>query len=113
MAEGTADGLSPDVPEGTREVVKLPNESLPMFYANNVALKCSLWDFVLDFGLLHEATPQRIVYRDEVRVIMSPQHAKVFAQLLTDHINQYVDKFGPIPDAPPDEESNETKHSEG
>ncbi len=83
-----------------REVVRVRAEDVPTYYANNVGFRVSLWDFTMDFGSILEASEQRLVYRDDATVIMSPQHALVFSELLIQHIARYQEQYGPIPKAP-------------
>ena len=59
-------------------------EGVPTFYANNVSFRTSFWDFTMDFGLLMEATEERMLIRNVATVILSPQHTALFAQVLND-----------------------------
>ena len=80
-----------------RQPERQRSADVPTIYANNVSIKTSLWDMTIDFGLIVEATLEALVYRDEVTIIMSPQHAKVFAEAMTKTVEQYEQQYGPIP----------------
>ncbi len=75
-----------------------------MVYANNASFRTSIWDIAVDFGTIEAADEQTIVVRNAVRVIMSPQHARVLAELLTKNVADYERQFGPIPQPPDFEE---------
>jgi hypothetical protein len=66
-------------------------------YANSVQLETTPWDMKFVFGLISEATDQKLVIEDQCEVLLSPQHAKVFAAVLIRNIKQYEEKFGKIP----------------
>jgi hypothetical protein len=66
-------------------------ESLIDAYANSVRLNVSLWDFRFNFGLIEEGL--QVV--EESRVIMSPQHAKMFYRFER-NLQLYEEKFGEI-----------------
>jgi hypothetical protein len=48
----------------------------PAFYANSTFVTMSLFDFMLDFGQIKEASPSVLRTEDVARVIMSPQHTQ-------------------------------------
>jgi hypothetical protein len=79
-------------------------------YSNNVQIKSSVWDVLMDFGLVLESNRRRLEIESHVRIMMSPQHAKVFSALLSRQIERYEKQFGPIPSAgnpPPEDEEDE------
>jgi len=111
MTEGAMDGPGRSTPTPDQKVEKITPEGLPHFYVNNVGLRMSIWDFVLDFGIILEADVDKLTFRDVATIVMSPQHAKAFAKVLTRHIKGYEDQFGRIP-LPPDfdEKLGESAH---
>ena len=105
MTEDATNELVADVP-AERVIERITPEGLPITYANNVLLHSSIWDFTMDFGLILEATPSKLKFQDTAKVIMSPQHMAVFAEILADHVRQYEEKFGRIPRPPKDREAS-------
>jgi len=82
--------------EGTRKehYHKAPN--FLSVYANSARLLVSPWDFRFIFGEIEEATGECLDIREDVRVTMSPEHAKAVFQMLERNIRQYEEKFGEI-----------------
>lgn len=80
-----------------------PSEGVPVVYANNASFRVSYWDLTLDFGIVENLVEGELLVRNQVRVVMSPQHARVLSQLLATHIAAYERQFGPLP-IPPDAE---------
>ena len=68
---------------------KLDNKNM---YVNSVDLGFGLYDFTLK---LKKVNPDGNL-SDEMNVFMSPQHAKSFAILLSQSINEYENVFGEI-----------------
>ena len=68
---------------------KLDNKSM---YVNNVDLGFGLYDFTFK---LKKVNPDGNL-SDEMDVFMNPQHAKSFAMLLSQSINEYEKVFGKI-----------------
>jgi Protein of unknown function (DUF3467) len=73
-----------------------PIENISSVYANSARLNISLWDFKFSFGEVEEITPDVMRVSEKVRVLMSPQHAKVFLQVFQQNLKRYEDKFGEI-----------------
>jgi Protein of unknown function (DUF3467) len=92
-----------------RPVQRITPENMQAVYANNVSMAISQWDISFAFGLLLDATENRIVVRDSVSVVMSPQHAKVFSQVLDRNIAIFEKQFGTLPfSADPEDETSES-----
>lgn len=72
-------------------------EDFVTVYSNSVQLEVSPWDFKFVFGEIKEASPIKLSIRDLIGVYMSPQHAKVFADVLNKNLKEYEEKFGKIP----------------
>jgi hypothetical protein len=70
----------------------------PDIYADAVQIRFSPFGLVLEMGLSTDAPNES---RTQVIVRMSPQHAKVFSQLLRNSVRAYEAQVGPIslPDA--------------
>jgi len=72
-------------------------EQLTTYYSNVVRFFVSNPDFVFDFAAKDPRMAGKTIEEKtkvEVRVVMSPQHAKVFANVLMENVQQYEKKFG-------------------
>jgi hypothetical protein len=65
-------------------------------YSNSARITVNLWDFRMLFGELEEATPELLKVTEGVKVIMSPQHVKVFLKVLERNVRKYEETFGEI-----------------
>ncbi|MEQ1947594.1 MAG: DUF3467 domain-containing protein [Bryobacteraceae bacterium] len=65
-------------------------------YANSVQVRASLWDFVLQFGVLNQTAPDAVNIQNFQGIILSPQQAKALANLLQQNVSQYESTFGEI-----------------
>jgi hypothetical protein len=79
-----------------------PSDSDPR-YANSVTIGMSQWDLTIDFGLATPApgslvSEMRLALRPVSRIVMSPTHAKVLAEILTTTISEWEHKFGRLPE---------------
>lgn len=78
----------------------LPSEQAPHYrlvYSNAVNMYKTAWDFRFDFGTLQGGTAGRpLLNQEQVSVVMSPQHAKVFTIIALGEIKKWEDKFGEI-----------------
>jgi hypothetical protein len=88
-------------------------ESVPSIYSNNAEITASNWDFKFKFGEIEGVSEGKIAVAERVRVVMSPQHAKVFCDVLAKHIARYEKQFGEINAGtnavPPDETETTTE----
>src|SRR5215208_2538311 len=89
------------------------SEDVPLFYANNVATKLTPWDLTMNFGIITDTKPGRITVKDTATVVMSPQHAKVFSQLLTRNIEKYEKRFGVLPISADDDDLDGDEDGDG
>jgi hypothetical protein len=72
-------------------------------YVNSVEIAFSQWDMTLDFQL---ATPVKAASAGEspfmvqrvARIVMSPTHAKVLAEMIKGAVGEWETRFGPLPD---------------
>ena len=71
-------------------------EGVPKFYANNVELRLSPWDFRITFGEVLDATEDGLIIERKVIVSMSPQHTKAVLDLLERNVKRYEEEFGEI-----------------
>lgn len=83
-----------------REIhIKIPEEILRGVYANQMVVRHSREEFVIDF--INVCPPEGIV---NARVIVSPGHLKRMVAALGENLARYEQRFGTvtISDAPPD-----------
>jgi len=83
-----------------REIhIKIPEEILRGVYANQMVVRHSREEFVIDF--INVCPPEGIV---NARVIVSPGHLKRMVTALGENLVRYEQRFGTvtISDAPPD-----------
>ena len=83
-----------------REIhIKIPEEILRGVYANQMVVRHSREEFVIDF--INVCPPEGIV---NARVIVSPGHLKRMVAALGENLARYEQRFGAvtISDAPPD-----------
>lgn len=81
-------------------VVDRPDD-VPRFYSNHVISSISPWDIEILFGDLHKTYDNQKAFfsaKALVSVMLSPQHAKAVAKLLTAQIARYEKVYGAIPD---------------
>jgi hypothetical protein len=88
--------------KGQRVVVTEDSVAVPTFYANNTAVETSLWDVFLKFAQTLETDKELnlVKVREVAYVRLSPQHARVVADILTAQLENYERVFGAIPRAP-------------
>ena len=76
--------------------VKLPDDVLSGVYSNQMVVRHTRDEFLLDFiGLF---PPQGVV---NARVIVSPGHLKRMIRALKDNLSRYETRFGPVIEAEP------------
>lgn len=76
--------------------VIIMEEKVEKVYSNLVSIEVSNFDLIFNFAQRNGDTnmpkPEDIV----ASVIMSPQHAKIFSQVLTENVKNYEDIFGTL-----------------
>ena len=65
-------------------------------YANSLQVRMSLYDFLLLFGTFNQTAPDTVNISNFQGVYLSPQNAKILANLLLQHVQQYEAAFGEI-----------------
>ena len=78
--------------------VKMSDDILRGVYANQMVVRHTREEFVLDF--LNLFPPTAVVTS---RVVVSPAHVKRILSAIQDNLRKYETQFGPVPDiaAPP------------
>jgi hypothetical protein len=85
---------------GEREIqIKIPDEVLRGAYANQMVVRHSREEFVLDF--INVCPPEGVV---NARVVVSPGHLKRMIAALSENLSRYEQRFGVVAasEAPPD-----------
>jgi len=65
-------------------------------YANSVQIRMSVWDFLLQFGLVTQSTPEAVQMTQFQGVYLSPQQAKALWNVLGQNVAHYESTFGEI-----------------
>ena len=76
---------------------RIDNETAEGIYSNIASIMFNRSEFYIDFGRL---VPGKQEVKVHARIITSPTHAKELARVLSQNIQQYEEKFGPIPGDP-------------
>ncbi len=66
------------------------------YYANNVGLGVSPWDFNFTFGRVKKANQNALEIDELCEVYLSPEHALVFLRALVERLKFYRDSYGAI-----------------
>ncbi len=82
-----------------------PDSPVPSIYANQVELHATNWDFRFRFGEAFDVQTENATVMERTRVIMSPQHAKAFLNVLSDNVRKYEAAFGEIRFNPKEKEA--------
>lgn len=75
-------------------------DQAPRFYASNIEVLVSVFDFKFKLGEVQEISPEKLVIKDIAVIAMSPQHALALADILNARLADYEGKFGKIPRPP-------------
>lgn len=88
----------------SQQNINIDLAALDPVYANQVLIGHTGFDFTLNFIQLSAPTGKLMA-----KVIMSPQHAKAFAEALEENISRYEASFGKINFSKAMKESEQTK----
>lgn len=73
-------------------------------YVNSAEIALSQWDMTIDFQLATpvmgggQASEPPFLAQRVARIVMSPTHAKVLAELIRGAVGEWETRFGPLPD---------------
>ena len=65
-------------------------------YANSVQIRVSLWDFLLQFGIVNQTAADHVAIQNFQGIYVSPQQAKALLNVLQQNVGQYESAFGEI-----------------
>lgn len=85
-----------DVADERQIPIKIPEHILRAVYANQMVVRHTREEFVLDF--LNFFPPEAIV---NARVIVSPGHVKRMIRALQENLARYEARFGPLVESEP------------
>ncbi|GBD07657.1 hypothetical protein HRbin21_01488 [bacterium HR21] len=89
-----ADKLHPDQPPVEHQInIELGEQEAQGIYSNLVIISHSMAEFVLDFTRILPGLPRARVH---ARILMTPQHAKLFWMALGENIRKYEQQYGEI-----------------
>src|SRR6476620_10879880 len=71
-------------------------DTAPVFYCNSAQILRSNFDFRILVAVIQKADDTEVVSTITAQIYMSPQHAKVFAKLITGQVEAHEQQFGPI-----------------
>jgi hypothetical protein len=89
--------LPQDSPEQEPPAAKLGQVSdAPILYVNTTRIASSFFDIQLHFGESIQTSSLEELTRARVIVVMTPEHAKAFADLLMKTLDDYEVQFGKL-----------------
>jgi hypothetical protein len=96
--------MQSSIPSRNRQTVKTRAADFTDRYANSVEVRSSFSDFRFVFGEV-DVDEEKVIIEERAKIVMSPQHAKMFLKIFTSHLQKYEAKFGWIPEPPVSEET--------
>ncbi len=66
---------------------------IPEYYTDSVNFMTNIYGFTLEFGVMQQ---QDEAPRPQVRIKMSPQHAKIMSLLLRKNVQEYERRIGTV-----------------
>ena len=83
-------------PGGERPIERKRGEDFVRFYANSVEIGISNWDVQIAFGEVIVADDRKVALQEKAIIVMSPQHAKAFLNVLLSNVALFEKQFGVI-----------------
>lgn len=90
-----------DVPQDSPEQQQLDTKmgqvsDAPILYVNTTRIGSSFFDIQMHFGETIQTSSSEELTRARVIVVMTPEHAKALAGLLTKTLDDYEEQFGKL-----------------
>jgi hypothetical protein len=83
-----------DDPQQAQQInIELGEKEAEGIYSNLAIISHSPAEFVFDFTRILPGVPRARVH---ARIVMTPQHARLFLNALEDNINKFERQYGPI-----------------
>lgn len=86
----------------------------PVYYTNHIGIGMTNYDITMTVAhRMGPAEPEEQITDEQIKcnIVMSPQHAKAFANILIENIRQYEELFGTITVEPNFEKYNALMNS--
>lgn len=98
VTDRTEQPKADEASKGRTPIVFLPApDPLPTFYVNNVQIRATLFEAMLDLGVIEEVSEERANVRPQARLMLSLPLAKRLADVLGQLVRDYENGHGPIP----------------
>jgi Protein of unknown function (DUF3467) len=93
------DQIAGSEPIPSNQFTNLKNPSFRSVYSNQTNFGSSAFDFNMTFGEIVDVDQEarHVTVDQQVRVVMSPLHFKIFAATCVQTLKLYEANFGPIP----------------
>jgi hypothetical protein len=88
--------MSADAKKSSKSIEFTTSENFVRLYANSAQVEVTLWDFRVVFGDTRKIDDGKLLVENSAVITMSPQHAKVFAALLSKNVLDYEKQVGEI-----------------
>ncbi len=82
--------------ETTRKVNVVRGGDYGIIYSDSVRFTVNPYDIKLTFSITELLPDNNVQINEIITIAMSPQHAKVFAEKLTERVAEYIDKVMPL-----------------
>jgi len=84
--------------EPAKTVIKpIRSSEYKLHYVNNTQIKASFYDIRIISGEVERDENDGLIFREDVGMVFSPQHAKAVLKIFQERIENYENKFGEIP----------------
>jgi hypothetical protein len=80
-------------PQGPPVQIEIGEKESEGVYSNFVLIAHSASEFIIDFARILPGLPKAKVFS---RIVMTPQHAQLLHNALSDNIKKYEERFGKI-----------------
>jgi len=97
MADIEDGKLSEDQKKKKTRFKRIQSDKHRLYYASNTQVRGSFFDIRIIAGEIVQSDDDEAVFREDVSVVFSPQHAKAVSKLLKQQITDYEKKHGDIP----------------
>ena len=79
----------------------MKRDKVALYYSNSMNIVSSINDFIFEFGVSipnydYDTKEINSKYAPNVKIAMSPQHFKSFAQIVNTQMKKYEEQFGEI-----------------
>ena len=96
MAETTSDKQTTKEPTGKRNITIGRSPQYSVIYSDAVRMSLSAYDIKLTFSLNETLANNDVLITEELTVVLSPQHAKEFAEKLMANVELYEKDVMPL-----------------